>query len=138
MRRPPQPVAADFLKTSLFSTLLHTIFPEPIRFPIMKTEEKLLEIKKTARRVLPSFAEAWLFGSRARGTSHSESDWDILIILDKDKIEPDDFDKYSYPFFETGWEIGDPVIPIMYTKKGFEKISFTPFHKNVMNDRIKL
>lgn len=104
----------------------------------MTTEEKLQEISKTARRVLPHYGEAWLFGSRARGTNNNESDWDILIILDKEKIEQDDFEKYSYPFFETGWDIGDPVIPIMYTKSSWEKISFTPFYKNVMHDRIKL
>lgn len=104
----------------------------------MTKEEKQKEISKTAQRVLSPCGEAWLFGSRARGTEHSESDWDILILLDKEKIEQGDFEKYSYPFFETGWDIGDPVIPVMYTKTAWEKISFTPFYKNVMRDRIKL
>lgn len=104
----------------------------------MTKEEKQQEISKTAQRVLTHCGEAWLFGSRARGTEHSESDWDILILLDKEKIEQGDFEKYSYPFFETGWDIGDPVFPVMYTKSAWEKIRFTPFYKNVMRDRIKL
>ena len=104
----------------------------------MTPEEKLHQISLTASKVLPENGEAWLFGSHARGTAHNDSDWDVLILLDKDKIEQDDYERYSYPFLETGWDIGDPVIPIMYTKKAWEKISFTPFYKNVMNDRIKL
>ena len=27
-------------------------------------------------------AEIWLFGSRARGTARSDSDWDLLAVLD--------------------------------------------------------
>jgi len=35
------------------------------------------------RRIVEVLApeEIWLFGSRARGTHHPESDWDLLVVL---------------------------------------------------------
>ena len=48
-------------------------------------------------------AKAILFGSRARGTEHEGSDWDILILLDKPKVTLQDYDKYFYPLRELGW-----------------------------------
>ena len=57
----------------------------------METSDKITEvIKKTAREYLPD-AEMLLFGSQARNSAYSESDYDILLItgsnfLPKDKL----------------------------------------------------
>ena len=49
-------------------------------------DKKIIEnIKKTLDASLPKQATAMLYGSQARGDAHQESDWDILIVLDKDK-----------------------------------------------------
>ena len=53
----------------------------------------------------PSVARAILFGSRARGEARTDSDWDILILLDKERVTPEDIDTISYPIRELGWEI---------------------------------
>ena len=42
------------------------------------------------KKVLPSTASLWLYGSRARGTANTESDWDLLILLDEDKQKTTD------------------------------------------------
>ena len=42
-------------------------------------------IKNTIRNKDPK-AVAYLFGSRARGDSRPDSDWDILILVDADKV----------------------------------------------------
>ena len=47
-------------------------------------------IKRTLQHHLPVGGRALLFGSQARGDAHAGSDWDILIILNKDKLLPDD------------------------------------------------
>ena len=79
-----------------------------------------------------------LFGSQARGEAHSESDWDILIILNKDKLLPGDYDNVTYPLTELGWDLGERINPIMYTAKEWEDSRITPFYQNVNKDAIVL
>lgn len=105
----------------------------------MKTtrESVLSEIKRTLQRVAPD-AKAVLFGSRARNDAREDSDWDILILVDKDKIRNDDFDTIAYPLFELGWNIGEMIHPILYTFSDWKKRSFTIFHKTVEEEGIAL
>ena len=46
---------------------------------MMTQEDKIRRLSAVADRVLPEDSEAWLFGSQARATSHSDSDWDVLV-----------------------------------------------------------
>ena len=96
-----------------------------------------IQIKEKLRKVAPE-AKAILFGSRARGDAKKESDWDVLILLDKPKIEASDFDLISYPLFELGWDNQENINPVMYTIKEWEKYSFTPFFHNVKQEGIIL
>lgn len=93
-------------------------------------------IKKVASSVLPAHGSLILFGSRARGDANSDSDWDLLILLDKAKLTKDDYDTVAYPLREVGWEFGQNINPVMYTKKQWESYSFTPFYKNVEHDKL--
>ena len=83
-------------------------------------------------------AQILLYGSRARGTEHNESDWDLLILLDKDKIEDSDFDQISYPIVELGWKEGEQFSPKLYTMKDWMQRSFTLFYKNIEKEGIFL
>ena len=62
----------------------------------------------------------------------------ILILLDKEKLEEADHDKYVYPLFELGWKIDVEIHPIMYTLKDWLKRNFSLFYKNVEQDGIVL
>ena len=64
------------------------------------------KIQDKAKSLVPPHSEVILFGSRARGDARKDSDWDILILLDKDKIRLEDYDMYSYPFRELGFLSG--------------------------------
>ena len=59
--------------------------------------------------------KAILLGSRARGTEHEGSDWDILVLLDKPKVTLQDYDKYSYPLRELGWDIDETINPVLFS-----------------------
>lgn len=95
-------------------------------------------IREVAHRSIPKGGHARLYGSYARGDAHQGSDWDILILLDKDNLEQTDFDQVSYPFILLGCDIGEEINPIMYTKKEWESYKITPFYENVTRDSINL
>ena len=101
-------------------------------------KQVLDSIKKALMVSLPNGATALLYGSQARGDARHDSDWDILIILDKDRLQPDDYDTVSYPLTKLGWDIGAEINPVMYTRKEWEASSFTPFYYNVQRDSIIL
>lgn len=94
-------------------------------------------IRKKIKMLAPH-ARVLLFGSRARGNSTLDSDWDILILLDKDKIEDSDYDNIAFPLFELGWDLNQQFSVKLYTVHDWEKRSFTPFYKNVEKEGIEL
>lgn len=103
-----------------------------------KSREEILKgIKECVDSVVPD-AKVILFGSRARGDAREDSDWDILILLDKEKIESEDFDCISYPLIEWGWQEGEQISPKLYTLKDWARRSFTIFYKNIEEDGIEL
>ena len=104
----------------------------------MRKEEIIQSIRDTAKQIMPIGSKVILFGSQARGDAHEESDWDVLVLLDKDKLEEADHDNYSYPLFELGWHIDAQIHPMLYTVKDWSTRNFSPFYKNVQQDGIVL
>lgn len=82
----------------------------------MDKVQMINHIKQTAARVLPKGSTLYLYGSRARGDYHEDSDWDLLVLIDKPKLAHEDFDKYSYPFVLMGWDLGADVRPLPIPK----------------------
>ena len=66
-------------------------------------------------------AKAILFGSRARGTEHEGSDWDILILLDKPKVTLQDY---------------ETINPVLFSQKEWEENRHTLFNHNVTREGI--
>lgn len=100
--------------------------------------DTLSSIKSTLKRVLPENGIAILYGSRVRGTANSQSDWDVLILLDKEDLDMSDYKNVSYPLTALGCELGETISPMLYTKKNWEENNFTPFYKNVKEEGVKL
>ena len=74
---------------------------------------------------MPAGRKAILFGSQARGTARDDSDWDILIILDKEEHLPPDYDNVTYPLTELGWELGKEINPVKYSAREWLKYKNT-------------
>ena len=101
-------------------------------------ENILTALKQLATKVIPSGGEALLFGSQARGTAHPQSDWDVLLILNKDTLSQSDYDAVSYPFVLLGCDLGEEINPILYTQKEWQSYKATPFYENVQQDAVNL
>ena len=103
----------------------------------MDSMQIIERISQLASNVLPSGSSLWLYGSRARGDNSENSDWDLLLLLDKEKITANDYD-FSYYFRELGWDLGVEISPHLYSKQQWQEWTFLPYYKNVEQDKIVL
>lgn len=96
-------------------------------------------IRHISAKLLPEGTSVFLFGSQARGDYSDNSDWDLLILLNKKgSLGITDRGQYTFPIYELGAEMDIEINPVIYTETEWEKRSFTPFYKNVVNDRIRI
>ena len=95
-------------------------------------------LSRLGKEVLPSSASLWLYGSRARGTAHKDSDWDLLILLNDKQLLADTFGAYAYPFVELGWEYGTYFSPKIYTYAEWARRKGTPFYDNINREGVVL
>ena len=101
--------------------------------------EMFTRLQETSKKILPQNAHVYLFGSRARNNAQENSDWDMLLLLEKPKREfSNDFDCYAWPLVEIGLEYGQVLNFSIHTMTDWEKGKWHPFYKNVMNERIKI
>lgn len=106
----------------------------------MSTNKKQIldSIKALGLSVLPDGSRLMLFGSQARGDERSDSDWDLLILIDKRYLSSDTFGSFAYPFVELGWEYGTYFSPKVYTFDEWGKRKGTPFYDNINKEGIVL
>ena len=88
--------------------------------------------------VLPAGSVALLYGSQARGEARPDSNWDILIIVDREHVTLAENAAITYPIVMYGWTKGIEVNPILYTRKEWEANRHTPFAESVERDAMKI
>ena len=96
------------------------------------------DIQKEIHEVMPKGTRVVLFGSQARGDAGPESDWDILILIDKGSIGEKDFDNYAYPLVELGWKHNEQVSPIMYTFQDWQRRKPTSLYHNIETEGVEI
>src|SRR6056297_1391800 len=101
----------------------------------MTTDKEILEmIKKSVNSKAPN-ATVILYGSRARGDNRSDSDIDLLILLDKEKVTREDETSVKYPLYDIEFETGMIVSALVLTKSDWKsKHKITPFYDNVSRE----
>jgi len=104
----------------------------------MSKDNVIFAIRQVANTGIPKGAKVILFGSQARGDAKDDSDWDVLVLIDKDSLSPSDHDLYSYPFWELGWKIDAMIHPAVYTLKDWNTKANPIFRINVERDGIVL
>jgi len=107
------------------------LYHDKERKHIKKIKSIILEKEPDARIIL--------YGSRARGNPHPESDWDLLILLNKEIINNKTDKNIAYPLYDLELEVGEVITPMIYSQKEwYSKYKVTPFYFNVMKEGIVL
>lgn len=104
----------------------------------MKRPEIVKRIQDVLRRVAPD-AQAILFGSEARGDARPDSDIDLLILVDKDRVSLSDESRITDDLYNIEFETGVMINPKVITRKQWDVASrFTLFYQNVMKEGVLL
>ena len=99
------------------------------------SEENFLKQIKRIIRERDPLAKIYLYGSRAKGTASSNSDWDLIILLNKDKISLEAEQEITYPLYDLEFDTGEVISPLIYSEKEWNsKYKITPFYQNVMKE----
>ena len=84
-------------------------------------------------------AEAYLFGSRARGDFKPESDWDILILVDNIKVTNEIEDKFRDELYDIELDTGQIISTFIYPKDYWSNtLAYSPLFKNVAKEGVRL
>ena len=97
----------------------------------MKRDVLLKKVKQAVGGLEPE-ADIILYGSRARGDSSAESDWDFLILVNG-PADDDRVDRIRYCLYEIEWESGEVLSSIVRSRQDWDSqpLKSTPFHRNV-------
>ena len=94
----------------------------------------LLKQVKTAVCEIEMHAEILLYGSRARGESIDQSDWDFLILLDG-KVDDKRTDRIRHRLYEVEWETGEVISSIIRNKKKWNSMPYKSMPINQVIER---
>lgn len=84
-------------------------------------------------------AVAFLFGSRARGEERPDSDWDILILVESEKVTNEIEDKFRNELYDIELDAGQIISTFIYPKNLWNtSLKFSPLYHNVELDGIRL
>lgn len=104
----------------------------------MRRTDIVEQIRKVVHEVAPT-AKAILFGSEARGDARPDSDIDLLILMDGDKLSLESEEVVTLPLYELELKTGVTINPIVMLKKLWDNRPFkTPFYINIVNEGVVL
>jgi predicted nucleotidyltransferase len=102
-------------------------------------KKELLRQVKNAVQEIEADAEILLYGSRARGDSIDQSDWDFLILLDG-KVNDKRTDRIRHSLYEIEWVTGEVISSIVRNKIEWNSLPYRsmPIYKVIDREGIAL
>jgi len=105
----------------------------------MKQEDSYIAKKiRDSIALVDSKAQVIVFGSRARGDAKRESDWDILILIDK-PVSMEIETSFRNNLFDLEIETGEVFSTFVYQKKDWNtRHKVTPLYRNIKKEGVRL
>ena len=89
------------------------------------------QIKNVIRQTDPN-AVAILYGSRATQTAKKDSDWDVLILVNKSTVSQQEEQEFRHNLYDLELETGEAISTLVYTAKDWNtRLSVTPIYEAV-------
>ncbi len=101
----------------------------------MKDASNILALIKMSVSSTDPGATLILYGSYARGDFSDNSDIDLLILIDKEKVTRSDEKRIKYPLYDIEFNTGTIISPLVFSKKDWENgHKITPFYENIKRE----
>ncbi len=98
----------------------------------------LYRLKAEIQKIEPS-AQLILYGSRARGEANAHSDWDLLLLTEKEKVSHEVEQTFRMPLVFMEVELGEVLSLQIFNRKEWENIFYiTPYFENIQKDGVKI
>jgi predicted nucleotidyltransferase len=105
---------------------------------VLKRKQHIINLIRQKVNEIDNTAEVILYGSRARGDEHPDSDWDILILvstrsdLDYEKV-------FRHSLYDIELELGEAISTSVYNKNEWKsKYWMTPLYQNVSREGLRI
>jgi len=102
-------------------------------------QRALLQRVKQAVLAIEPEADVLLYGSRSRGDSQDESDWDFLVLVEG-PVDQERTDRVRHALYEIEWDCGDVISSVVRSRRDWNssRSRAMPFHGNVEREGMHL
>ncbi|HBB93139.1 MAG TPA: nucleotidyltransferase domain-containing protein [Bacteroidales bacterium] len=102
----------------------------------MTKRENILSLVKNRIKEIDPDSRILLFGSRARGESHPDSDWDFLILSNR-TVDRDFQNRIYDTLFEAELETDEVLTGVVQNLTIWDDLKMTSFYQNVLQEGIE-
>jgi predicted nucleotidyltransferase len=87
---------------------------------MIRRKQHIINLIRQKVNEIDNTAEVILYGSRARGDNKRDSDWDVMILLNKKNVDKKIEQTFRHHLLDIELEIGVPISVFVYSKIDWE------------------
>jgi len=103
----------------------------------VKQQAGIPELVRAETQNIEQNAQVILFGSRARGDNRQDSDWDFLILMDRE-VTAALKDEIRERLYEIELETGEVISTIIHQKDEWDERTITPIHQIIEEEGVEV